>query len=139
MKLTPARSARPGPTDTVDQVLPASQMFLYGLQHALSMYAGVVAVPLVIGTALARQPIVQGTSFAFPEVVAGTVITAIGVSLLPVAIRCNAPSADRVRQIALLRLSRVRHLPGQLSARSCSAVRPVPALTTASKRGSVPT
>src|SRR3954452_4591456 len=130
------------------------------------MYAGVVAVPLIIGTALgltagqttflvsaglfmsgvatllqtlgvwkigARQPIVQGTSFAavstmlavgmasgggtgglraifgalllaaviafliapvftqllhfFPEVVTGTVITVIGISLLPVAIR----------------------------------------------------
>ena len=150
----------------VDQVLPFPQMFLYGLQHVLSMYAGVVAVPLIIGTALkltpmettylvsaglfmsgiatllqtlgvwkigARQPIVQGTSFAavstmlaigmsqgggttglraifgalllssviaffiapvftrllrfFPEVVTGVVITIIGVSLLPVAIK----------------------------------------------------
>ncbi len=150
----------------VDQVLPAGPMFLYGLQHVLSMYAGVVAVPLIIGTALklsptdttylvsaglfmsgiatllqtlgawkigARQPIVQGTSFAavstmlavgaaagggelglraifgsllisgliafliaplftrllrfFPEVVTGVVITIIGISLLPVAIR----------------------------------------------------
>src|SRR3954471_20242021 len=150
----------------VDQVLAVPQMFLYGLQHVLSMYAGVVAVPLIMGSALglsgrdttylvsaglfmsgvatllqtigvwrigARQPIVQGTSFAavstmlaigashgggtaglraifgallvaglvgfllapvftrllrfFPEVVTGTVITIIGVSLLPVAIR----------------------------------------------------
>ncbi len=149
----------------VDEVLPLPQMLLYGLQHVLSMYAGVVAVPLVIGTALkldaldvtylvsaalfmsglatllqtlgiwkigARQPIVQGTSFAavstmlaigasegggriglraifgalilsgiiaifiaplftrmlrfFPPVVTGTVITIIGVSLLPVGI-----------------------------------------------------
>jgi xanthine/uracil permease len=29
----------------VDQVLPFGQMFVYGLQHVLSMYAGVVAVP----------------------------------------------------------------------------------------------
>ncbi|SDU97313.1 xanthine permease [Microlunatus sagamiharensis] len=150
----------------VDAVLPAPQMLLYGLQHVLSMYAGVVAVPLIVGTALklsptditflvsaglfmsgvatllqtlglwkigARQPIVQGTSFAavstmlavglaqgggtdglraifgalllagviafllapvftqllhfFPEVVTGVVITVIGISLLPVAIR----------------------------------------------------
>jgi uric acid transporter len=150
----------------VDEVLPFPQMFVYGLQHVLSMYAGVVAVPLIIGTALklsptdltylvsaglfmsgiatllqtlgvwkigARQPIVQGTSFAavstmlavgaqngggtvglrailgalllsgvigfliapvftrllrfFPEVVTGTVITIIGISLLPVAIK----------------------------------------------------
>ncbi len=140
-------------------------MFLYGLQHVLSMYAGVVAVPLIIGTALelsgpqitylisaglfvsglatllqtlgvwkigARQPLVQGTSFAavstmlaigtkeggtaglaaifgallvagaigffiapvftqllhfFPEVVTGSVITVIGISLLPVGIQ----------------------------------------------------
>ena len=164
----------------VDQVLPFAQMFVYGLQHVLSMYAGVVAVPLIVGTALklsgpeitylvsaglfisglatllqtlgvwkfgARQPIVQGTSFAavstilaigtaeggvaglravfgallvagllgmliapvftrllrfFPEVVTGVVITVIGVSLLPVAIRWAAggvpgprPSAHR--------------------------------------------
>ncbi len=35
----------------VDQVLPVPQMFLYGLQHVLSMYAGVVAVPLIVGSA----------------------------------------------------------------------------------------
>ena len=149
----------------VDQVLPAPQMFLYGLQHVLSMYAGVVAVPLIVGSAMkldgkdltylvsaglfmsgiatllqtlgvlrigARQPLVQGTSFAavstmlaigaaqggghvglraifgalllssiigfviaplftrllrfFPEVVTGTIITIIGISLLPVGI-----------------------------------------------------
>lgn len=148
----------------VDEVLPFPQMLVYGLQHVASMYAGVVAVPLIVGSALgltgpqltylvsagllisglatllqtigiwkfgARQPIVQGTSFAavstilavgtakggeegllavfgallvagliamliaplftqllrfFPEVVTGTVITVIGISLMPVAI-----------------------------------------------------
>jgi xanthine/uracil permease len=35
----------------VDEVLPFGQMFVYGLQHVLSMYAGVVAVPLIVGTA----------------------------------------------------------------------------------------
>ena len=163
--MTQTASTRP-PVHPVDEVLPAGQMVLYGLQHVLSMYAGVVAVPLIIGTALklsptditflvsaglfmsgvatllqtlglwkigARQPIVQGTSFAavstmlavgmaqgggteglraifgalllagaiafliapvftqllhfFPEVVTGIVITVIGISLLPVAIR----------------------------------------------------
>ena len=142
-------------------------MFVYGLQHVMSMYAGVVAVPLIVGSALklpfsdlsyllaatllisglatllqtlgvrwigAKLPIVQGTSFAavgfhdrhrhrrgrrhgraaarssapswspassascsaavftrllrfFPPVVTGSVITVIGISLLPVAIR----------------------------------------------------
>ncbi len=158
--LTPQADRHP-----VDEVPPAPQMFLYGLQHVLSMYAGVVAVPLIVGTAMklsatditylvsaglfmsglatllqtlgvwrigARQPLVQGTSFAavstmlaigaaqgggrpglraifgalllsgivgfviaplftrllhfFPEVVTGTVITVIGISLLPVGI-----------------------------------------------------
>jgi xanthine/uracil permease len=35
----------------VNEVLPFGQMFIYGLQHVLSMYAGVVAVPLIVGTA----------------------------------------------------------------------------------------
>ena len=141
-------------------------MVLYGLQHVMSMYAGVVAVPFIVGSALklpfsdlsyllaatllvsglatllqtlgvkwigAKLPIVQGTSFAavasmitvgisagggvdglraifgsvlvaglagfllsgvfarllrfFPPVVTGSVITVIGLSLLPVAMR----------------------------------------------------
>lgn len=152
----------------VDEVLPVPQMLVYGLQHVLSMYAGVVAVPLIVGSALklsggqityivsaglfmsgvatllqtlgfwkfgARQPLIQGTSFAavstilaigtksggeegfraiigallvagvvglllapvftrllhfFPEVVTGSVITIIGVSLLPIAIQWSA-------------------------------------------------
>ena len=153
----------------VDEVLPLTQMTVFGLQHVLSMYAGVVAVPLIVGGALgldlkdmtylvsaalflaglatllqsigvwkigARQPIVQGTSFVavtsmiaigtgagggadgmrsisgavivagvfcflisplftrllrfFPEVVTGTVITVIGLSLLPVGINWAA-------------------------------------------------
>ena len=37
----------------VDEVLPFGQMFVYGLQHVLSMCVGVgvVAVPLIVGTA----------------------------------------------------------------------------------------
>src|SRR5258707_13947104 len=36
----------------VDQVLPFGQMFAVGLQHVLVMYAGAVAVPLILGGAL---------------------------------------------------------------------------------------
>ena len=147
-------------------------MVVYGLQHVMSMYAGVVAVPLIVGSALklpfadlsyllaatllisglatllqtlgvpwigAKLPIVQGTSFAavgsmiaigigagggtaglqaifgaivvagaigfllsgvfsrllhfFPPVVTGSVITVIGISLLPVAMRWAAGGA----------------------------------------------
>ena len=36
----------------VDEVLPAGQLTVLGLQHVLVMYAGAVAVPLIIGGAL---------------------------------------------------------------------------------------
>ena len=36
----------------VDQVLPFGQMFAVGLQHVLVMYAGAIAVPLILGGAL---------------------------------------------------------------------------------------
>lgn len=142
-----------------DEKLPFGQTLLYGLQHILTMYGGLIAPPLIVGAAAhlpasdiallvtagiflsglatllqtlglgpfgARLPIVQGISFTavstmvtvasqqglrpvfgaiivagviglavssvfaqvlrlFPPVVTGTVITVIGLSLLPVA------------------------------------------------------
>jgi NCS2 family nucleobase:cation symporter-2 len=149
-------------THPVDQVLPLGQLFVYGLQHVLAMYAGAVAVPLIVAAALKlsqqqliylinadlftcgiatliqtlgfgkipvgiKLPIIQGCTFAavtpmiligshdgltaiygsiivaglitliispffsrlirfFPSVVTGTIITIIGISLLPVAV-----------------------------------------------------
>ncbi|HLS43612.1 MAG TPA: nucleobase:cation symporter-2 family protein [Paenalcaligenes sp.] len=35
----------------VDEVLPANKLFVFGLQHVLVMYAGAIAVPILIGTA----------------------------------------------------------------------------------------
>lgn len=143
----------------VDEVLPAQQMATYGLQHVLVLYAGAVAVPLILGSALgltqaqvvtlinanlltsgiatliqtlgfwkfgARLPLVQACSFIalapmimigkeyglphvfgaviaggaitvllapaisrllrfFPPVVIGSLITVIGISLMPAA------------------------------------------------------
>ena len=40
------------PVHPVDQILPSGQMFAVGLQHVLVMYAGAIAVPLIIGGAL---------------------------------------------------------------------------------------
>lgn len=145
----------------VDEMLPLGQLFTYGLQHVLAMYAGAVAVPLIIANALGlsreqliylinadlftcgiatiiqtvgfwnmgiRIPIIQGVTFAavtpmiiigkthglpgiygsiivagivtylispyfsrllrfFPPVVTGTIITVIGITLMPVAVR----------------------------------------------------
>lgn len=146
----------------VDEKLPNGQLFAYGLQHVLAMYAGAVAVPIIVAQAIglsteqliylinadlftcgiatliqtlglgkgigARIPMVQGVTFAavspmiiigtghglpgiygaiivaglvtflvapyfskliryFPPVVTGTIITIIGVTLMPVAVR----------------------------------------------------
>ena len=40
----------------VDQILPLQQMASYGLQHVLVLYAGAVAVPLILGGALGLTP-----------------------------------------------------------------------------------
>jgi xanthine permease len=40
----------------VDEVLPTPRLFVLGLQHVLVMYAGAVAVPLIIGRALKLPP-----------------------------------------------------------------------------------
>ena len=34
--------------DHVDGMLPMTQLFAYGLQHVLAMYAGAVAVPIIM-------------------------------------------------------------------------------------------
>ena len=156
-----------------DEKLPLAKTFAYGLQHILTMYGGIIAPPLIIGSAAglsapqigmlvtaalfvsglatllqtlgipgfgSRLPLVQGVSFAgvatmvtivtgdgglpavfgaviaaslvglliapffsqiirfFPPVVTGTVVTVIGLSLMPVAVRWamggNAMAAD---------------------------------------------
>jgi uric acid transporter len=53
MTLTNAPEARERPAvHPVDEVLPAPRMFVLGLQHLFIMYAGAVAVPLIVGGAL---------------------------------------------------------------------------------------
>jgi xanthine/uracil permease len=41
---------------SVDEVLPAPRLFALGIQHVLVMYAGAIAVPLIIGRALKLDP-----------------------------------------------------------------------------------
>jgi uric acid transporter len=143
----------------VDEMMPAARLFILGLQHVLAMYAGAVAVPLIIAGAAGltksqtaflinadlftcglatllqtlgiwkigiKIPVIQGVTFAavtpmvimatsggmplifgsvmvaglftfliapyfsklirfFPPIVTGSIITIIGISLLPVA------------------------------------------------------
>ena len=40
----------------VDEILPAGKLFALGIQHVLVMYAGAVAVPLIIAGALGLGP-----------------------------------------------------------------------------------
>ncbi|WP_127360526.1 nucleobase:cation symporter-2 family protein [Actinacidiphila soli] len=47
---TVEKSAHP-----VDEVLPAAQLGAFGLQHVLAMYAGAVAVPLIVGGSLGMK------------------------------------------------------------------------------------
>src|SRR5262245_56746183 len=44
------------PVSPVDEVLPVSRLIPLGLQHVLMMYAGAVAVPLIVGRALKLAP-----------------------------------------------------------------------------------
>jgi len=50
--MSPVAKSGVNSTHPVDQVLPSGQMFVVGLQHVLVMYAGAVAVPLIVGGAL---------------------------------------------------------------------------------------
>jgi NCS2 family nucleobase:cation symporter-2 len=40
----------------VDEVLPTGKLFTLGMQHVLVMYAGAIAVPLIVGRALKLSP-----------------------------------------------------------------------------------
>ena len=40
----------------VDEMLPAPKLFTLGFQHVLVMYAGAIAVPLIVGRALQLPP-----------------------------------------------------------------------------------
>ncbi len=158
----------------VDEMLPMGKLFTYGLQHVLAMYAGAVAVPLILANALGlsqeqliylinadlltcgiatliqtigfwnmgiRIPIIQGVTFAavtpmiiigkshglpgiygsiivagivtylaspyfsrllrfFPPVVTGSIITLIGVTLMPVAVRWAAGGNPAAKDFA---------------------------------------
>jgi NCS2 family nucleobase:cation symporter-2 len=51
--------SEPGPSqgtspavEPVDELLPPARLLAYGLQHVLAMYAGAVAVPLIVATGL---------------------------------------------------------------------------------------
>ena len=49
----------------VDQVPPPGRLAALGLQHVLAMYAGAVAVPLIVGGALINQGKLQSSDLPY--------------------------------------------------------------------------
>ncbi|GAA1269600.1 nucleobase:cation symporter-2 family protein [Pseudonocardia aurantiaca] len=72
---------RPDVTSPVDEVPPAGRLLVLGLQHVLVMYAGCVAVPLIVGSALGLDTRTIGLLVNADLVVAGiiTLIQTLGV------------------------------------------------------------
>ncbi|GAA1875045.1 nucleobase:cation symporter-2 family protein [Lapillicoccus jejuensis] len=66
----------------VDEVLPAGRLVVLGLQHLFIMYAGAVAVPIIVGGALRLSPQDIGILVSADLLVCGiaTVIQAVGIS-----------------------------------------------------------
>lgn len=88
MIITPAACYRPLMTESavhpVDRGLPAGRLALLGLQHMSIMYAGSVAVPLIVGSALELDPATIGLLVNADLLVAGiaTLIQAVGIGKL---------------------------------------------------------
>src|ERR1700760_1569763 len=87
MSLTNAPEALPPETGNrpavhpVDEVLPAPRLFILGLQHLFIMYAGAVAVPLIVGGALGLPASTVGLLVNADLLVSGiaTVIQSVGI------------------------------------------------------------
>src|SRR5580698_4507720 len=82
MTLTNAPDARERPAvHPVDEVLPAPRLFVLGLQHLFIMYAGAIAVPLIVGGALGLPTRTIGLLVNADLFVSGiaTVIQSVGI------------------------------------------------------------
>src|SRR5271156_3755614 len=91
----------------VDEILPTPRLLALGLQHVLVMYAGAVAVPLIIGRAL-KLPPEQVAFLVSADLFAGGLATLIqsfglpGVGIrLPVMMGVTFASVGPMLSIAL--------------------------------------
>ncbi|PWD51704.1 purine permease [Serinibacter arcticus] len=86
MTLTTDDERAPSPTpagteaNTVDTVPPLARLFPLGLQHVLAMYAGAVAVPLIVGGAIGLTPQEMAFLISADLFVAGlaTIVQSVG-------------------------------------------------------------
>ena len=74
------RTSRTGGVHPVDEVLSPGKMGAYGLQHILTMYAGIIAVPFILASAIGldQQQIVYILNASFLGCGIGTLIQAVG-------------------------------------------------------------
>ncbi|WP_067897051.1 nucleobase:cation symporter-2 family protein [Nocardia vaccinii] len=77
----PSRNPHAGPPHPVDEVPPAARLTLLGLQHLAIMYAGAVAVPLLVGGALKLSQHTIGVLVNADLLVSGiiTIVQSVGV------------------------------------------------------------
>ena len=76
--------AAPPPVHAVDEVLPARKLLTLGLQHLFIMYAGAVAVPLIVGPAVGLSTSQTALLISADLLVSGicTIIQAVGISAI---------------------------------------------------------
>jgi xanthine permease len=76
--------AQPRRIHPVDQVLPAHKLAIFGLQHLFIMYAGAVAVPLIVGPAIGLKSTDIAILVSADLLVSGiaTIIQSAGISKL---------------------------------------------------------
>lgn len=77
-----ARPGGPPAVHPVDEVLPAQRLFVLGLQHLFIMYAGAVAVPLIVGPAVGLNAKDIGILVSADLLVSGiaTIIQSAGIA-----------------------------------------------------------
>ncbi len=80
----PERDSEATDIHPVDRVPPAHKLFIFGLQHLCIMYAGAVAVPLIVGPAIGLSATQIATLVSADLLVSGvaTIIQSAGISKL---------------------------------------------------------
>lgn len=103
---TAASPDDPPPVSPVDEVLPIKDLATFGLQHVLAMYAGAVAVPLIVGAAFKVSPSDMALLIAADIFAAGiaTIITCVGVwkfgARLPILMGCTFAAVTPITAVA---------------------------------------
>lgn len=94
-----------------DERLPILSSFAYGFQHVLSMYGGIIAVPLIIGSAAELTPAQIGTLIAAALFVGGlaTLLQTVGLPLFG----CQLPLVQGVSFSGVATMLTIVNEPGK--------------------------